>query len=354
MKNKSFFLFLILGFTLILGIAVSQTQKSPLPKCVQKGDIGVEGDTRKHFGNHFKNWLAQNGYPDLAKSEGWGGFQTETGVESCNSKTNREPVIFIHGNNVLASYWEPSRKAFLKDGYTPGELYAIGWGEPKAPGKNLMNYHSFDYINKIRKFILAVKAYTGAQKVDVIGHSMGVTLSLKAILGGVAYNNPGSTDDPEKIGEPINQFIDTFVGIGGGLRGIHSCETSCADAFYAMNSVCKTNGFMIGGDFSTELIKQLQKTKPANYVYSIRSTEDELVCTTDYEENLATPKGKNNCFVDGFHTSSIPRENGSKVYKKGELDPLDPVWVKFFMGNHFTLKDKSVQIQINMVKNHKI
>jgi len=39
-------------------------------------------------------------------------------------------------------------------------------------------------LEYLRAFTEAVIAYTGAAKIDVIGHSMGVTLSRRVIKGG--------------------------------------------------------------------------------------------------------------------------------------------------------------------------
>jgi len=57
------------------------------------------------------------------------------------------------------------------------------WGFNDIPYQfNLV--HSTEYLLYIRKFIEAVIDYTGAEKVDIIAHSMGVTLTRAVIKGG--------------------------------------------------------------------------------------------------------------------------------------------------------------------------
>src|SRR4029079_1957123 len=55
-------------------------------------------------------------------------------------------------------------------------------------------------------FIAAVKAYTGKSKVDILAHSMGVTVALHGITFGGLWGSIGS-----------------FVNVAGGLRGLSSC-----------------------------------------------------------------------------------------------------------------------------------
>lgn len=44
--------------------------------------------------------------------------------------------------------------------------------------------HSNEYLTYNRKFVEAVIEYTGAKKINIIGHSMGVTLGRGIIKGG--------------------------------------------------------------------------------------------------------------------------------------------------------------------------
>jgi hypothetical protein len=91
---------------------------------------------------------------------------------------NRTPVIFIHGNTVSARYWLPNRAYFREAGYTGDELWALGYG-----WDNVRYFDSGDLsVPSVDRIVTSVMEYlsrkTGRtiQQVDVVGHSLGVTL----------------------------------------------------------------------------------------------------------------------------------------------------------------------------------
>ena len=86
-------------------------------------DPGVGSNGSAAWGNDFKTWLNNNGYSDIASSEGWGGKASST---DCGAVW--DPVIFVHGNGDYAQSWSTVRSDFRNYGYYPVELYAIGWG----------------------------------------------------------------------------------------------------------------------------------------------------------------------------------------------------------------------------------
>lgn len=105
--------------------------------------------------------------------------------------------MFFHGNSDIAvgdDYWQTgfteSIEYFLSKGYTKGELYITTWG----PGDQFMasyNTHSQEYLTYLRSFTEAVLAYTGAEKINIISHSMGVTLGRGVIKGGLITATTG-------------------------------------------------------------------------------------------------------------------------------------------------------------------
>ena len=284
--------------------------------------------------SHFQNWLNSNGYSsyDFLRNDISGG--SFGGKISSGDVFTKQPVIFIHGNSDKAlgstigqTGWTESRNYFLAQGYTNAELYGFTWG----PANMLLSseqYHSYDYISHVRAFIQAVKQYTGASKVDIITHSMGVTLARKAIKGGSGYDSASGGN--YNLGSSITNYIDTFVGIAGANKGLVSCY-QCN----GMTKTCnKTNGLYPGylwwgtgpygvSDFLVDL--NSSSGYEGSHVFTIWSTVDELI---GY-----------GCLVYGQYTTRIPGQDGEKVYYSVPY-------------GHFNSKDLTESVQYNMVVNH--
>lgn len=71
----------------------------------------------------------------------------------------------------------------------------------------------------LRAFTEAVISYTGATKIDIIGHSMGVTLGRRVVKGGIVNAAP----NPFNLGPSLASKVDTFIGIAGANFGLYSC-----------------------------------------------------------------------------------------------------------------------------------
>lgn len=90
----------------------------------------------------------------------------------------RTPVIFIHGNTVSARYWLPDRAHFKEAGYSDDEVWALGYGwdnvrwfdsgDLSVPSVDRIVNGVLDYLSK--------KTGRPVRQVDVVGHSLGVTL----------------------------------------------------------------------------------------------------------------------------------------------------------------------------------
>ena len=88
------------------------------------------------------------------------------------------PVVFIHGNTVSARYWLPARRHFKQRGFADAGLWALGYG-----WDNVRYFDSADLsVQSVDRIVNGVMQYlskeTGrpVQQVDIIGHSLGVTL----------------------------------------------------------------------------------------------------------------------------------------------------------------------------------
>ena len=93
-------------------------------------------------------------------------------------------------------------------------MYATTWG-PADASQAANQVHSCAYLTKLRKFLEAVLAYTGASTINVITHSMGVTLGRGIIQGGLHHDMDSSTCN---LGSPLTSNILTFIGIAGTVK----------------------------------------------------------------------------------------------------------------------------------------
>jgi hypothetical protein len=282
----------------------------------------------------FRNWLTANGYG------GYGFERSDVPGGSYGGRTYagqpvvNQPVIFIHGNSDTAlgyssalTGWTSSINYFQSQGYTSAELYATTWG----PANSLLasnQYHSKANLTRLRAFIQAVKAYTGATKVDIVTHSMGVTLARKAIKGGSAYDS--SAGGTYSLGSSLTALVDTFVGIAGANRGLVACYQSgpitptCSDVngFYP--------GYLIGftGPYDvSSILVDMNSTShyEGSFVYSMWSSVDEVI-------GYGT-------IVYGVSTCRIPGQNGEVTFGS-------------YPYGHIGVKDQTGYYQVRMVKYH--
>ncbi len=283
---------------------------------------------------HFRNWLATNGYSgyDFARDDLVGG--SYGGKSSATDTVVNQPVIFIHGNSDKAvgsvtgqTGWTASIDYFLSNGYKTSELYATTYGPANALLSS-QQYHSKAYLTKLRAFIQAVKQYTGATKVDIVAHSLGVTLARKAIKGGMAYDPlAGGYYD---LGPSLTSSVDTFIGIAGANRGLTSCYLSGGSTPTCDATVGLYPGYLVGllGPYyvSSYLVDLNSSSHyEGNYVYSMWSSVDEVV-------GYGT-------VVWGQYTCQIPGQNGQVVFNSVPY-------------GHFGLKDLTGYYQLRMAKYH--
>lgn len=265
---------------------------------------GAYSDIDRGLTPHFIAWLKAHNYEsyDFPRADLVGGAY---GGKSSDSDTiTNIPVVFIHGNTDIAvgvgqyKDWQTgftkSIEYFLSKGYKKSEMYITTWGNGD-PNQTENQVHSYDIVNRLRKFVEAVLDYTGAEKVHIIGHSMGVTLGRKIIQGGKHV-------DGGDLGPSLANRVRTFVGLAGANWGLVACYT------LPMYLTCnKQNGFYPGYavgplGLSTFLydINHSGK-KEGDYVFSIFSIMDDLIGAGD--------------LVWGRYTSSIPGETNRLILK---------------------------------------
>jgi pimeloyl-ACP methyl ester carboxylesterase len=140
----------------------------------------------------------------------------------------RTPVIFLHGNNdtPYPTACNPYGRIhdiaqYLADnGYAPSELWGLGYQGDQCDtiatptNKSGIAHSTLANIPDLDRFVRAVLAYTGAKRVDVVGHSLGVTLArawMKSMHTG--------------------HLVRRLVAIDGPNHGIVDCSPDPANYF---------------------------------------------------------------------------------------------------------------------------
>ncbi|MCB1058224.1 MAG: lipase [Acidobacteria bacterium] len=146
-----------------------------------------------------------------------GGFQPTApygGFGGGNCVATHTPVVFLHGNGDEAKNFDlPTSTgaasvydAFRAAGYNDCELFGLNWLSSTERSLPQDNYHQPSKAQLISDFLWDVKAYTGSSQVDVVSHSLGVTMALFAIEDAGMWSS-----------------VRRFIGIAGGMRGLPSC-----------------------------------------------------------------------------------------------------------------------------------
>jgi pimeloyl-ACP methyl ester carboxylesterase len=140
----------------------------------------------------------------------------------------RAPVILLHGNNDtpfptlcnpygdvhdLAGYLETR-------GYSPSELWGLGYQGDQCDlitspmNRSGVAHSTVANVPDLRAFVAAVRAYTGAKRVDIVGHSLGGTLAREWLRQDNAYH-----------------LVRHLVAIDSPNHGIVNCSPSPLNYF---------------------------------------------------------------------------------------------------------------------------
>lgn len=280
------------------------------------------------FSAHFGNWLSEYfgddirahlERRDLADRGSFGGRSSPT------EKIQRQPIVFVHGvSNRAGDKMKQAADYFNQQGYSFAELYGTTYanGDQGNPLQWAAYSMKCSYVKTVRALIVAVRLYTG-KAVDVIGYSLGVPVSRKAILGG------NCVDTGEDLGGPLTKFIDTYIGVAGPNHGIAFQVGGIAipGCVVAIIPVCNPITGLYSGICPAESAYLQDINRQVGYEgqhrFSIYSQKDQLV---GYQ-------------VCGRATSQIAGQEGEKV---------------FFDKNHDDTFLHSFPVQMRMVAEHVI
>jgi triacylglycerol lipase len=189
-------------------------------------------------------------------------------------------IVLVHGNTAYPSSWNNTVNTLVARGYTTSQLYRPSWGSKTCAS---CNSHDSTNLAPVKSALQAAKAASCTGKIDVIGHSMGVTLAMKAIndLGYAGY-------------------VNSFVGVAGAQHGLNACGVY---PYNVWNSTCGSEGLSI----NSPLINSVRNKRYGTKMYSIKSWMDEIVCA-------------GSCYVYGSHTSNVDGQNATYDFALGHMN----------------------------------
>ena len=206
-----------------------------------------------------------------------------------------DSVVLVHGNTGGPTDFDNTYNALLAQGWTANQIWRPSWGSKTCAA---CNDHSGSEETPVENALRSAIAASCTGKVDVIGHSMGVTLAARQIL---------------RFG--WSSKVDAFVGIAGGVRGLWSCGSY---PFNVLTSTCGSYGLSVNSPFLGTLVNQRVGTR----ITSLKSYYDQVVCATGV------------CTVGGVHSSTLWLENATRTYTYG----------------HFGLLHYTASEQVNLIR----
>jgi pimeloyl-ACP methyl ester carboxylesterase len=219
--------------------------------------------------------------------------ESESDALTKSTAASGEPVVLIHGNGTGTSTWYYTENKLKANGYSDYYIIKPYW---LSSSNAANNDHCGSELDKVKSALQTAYSRSKTGKIDVIGHSMGVTLGGKAIRD-LNYRSK----------------VRSFVGIAGAFRGLNSCTLS------SYLPTCSKN---CGLHYQSTILKDIKNYGYlGTYTYSIYSIYDEVVCA-------------GSCYIYGVHSSKPYSSNGNYHYYYG----------------HMTLKNNTASKQYDLIK----
>ena len=152
------------------------------------------------------------------------------GFGSDLGRVSHVPVIFLHGNNDTPfptacnpfGHIHDFAQFFLDNGYKPSELWGLGYQGDQCDllqdetHRSGVAHTTAAAVPLLRRFVHAVLKFTGARRVDIVAHSLGVTVAREWMLQDNAF-----------------RLVRALVAIDGPNHGIINCSPNPAN-FYQL------------------------------------------------------------------------------------------------------------------------
>lgn len=193
-------------------------------------------------------------------------------------------VVMVHGNTGSPADFNETWNTLTARGYSSAQLFRPSWGSKVCAA---CNDHNGSEETPVESAIRSALASSCTGRIDVIGHSMGVTLAARVL---------------QRTG--LRTRVESFVGIAGGWRGLWSCGSY---PFNVLTTTCGAWGLSVNSPFLNGLPGG---GRVGTRITSIKSYIDQVVCATGV------------CTVGGVHASTISGENSTVTLNMGHLTLL--------------------------------
>jgi pimeloyl-ACP methyl ester carboxylesterase len=233
----------ILGAGLVASPSASADARAAAPACHAVDTTG-EPTAGKREGPAAPRYFGP-GFPTL-HDDLWGYPVGGFGGLGKRVRPNRTPVVFVHGNQADASNWLDVMQQFQNDAhYTMADMFALSYNglenaaagqpdrvspttadrdylrqNPQASSNGGHGSADDDEVLNLCRFIEAVQAYTHSQQIDIVAHSLGVTLAR----------------DTMRRYPSLARDVVAFVGIAGGNHGTSICR-GLQNSYYGCNEL---------------------------------------------------------------------------------------------------------------------
>ena len=267
-------------------------------------------------------------FPVLKDSEwsfrlgGFGGSlldDAEWDVHAAKRPERHHPVIFVHGNNVDAADWYPTRDAFIAAGWDPDDLWALsynGLGAQSGAGatpnerrdQEHLNNPDSDFVARVTnndvnvpdvyRFITAVRRYRQATRFSIVAHSLGVTLARRVL----------------KLYPHLRRDVVSFVGIAGGNHGTSLCPPGSEGELYSCDEIAKGTAWLakLNGPLGSD-----ETYRPVRWlvIYDGSGYRDVAFMGPDYAQSPVL-KGAVNCSLPHDHNDLRGHPAAINLYRK--------------------------------------
>jgi pimeloyl-ACP methyl ester carboxylesterase len=241
----------------------------------------------------------------------------------------RTPVILIHGNNdtPYATACNPYGRVqalaqYLADnGYATSELWGVGYQGDQCDlladqtRRSSIAHTDAANVPDLRRFVRAVLAFTGATQVDIVAHSLGVTIAREWMR-------------EDEAGRTVRRM----VAIDGPNQGIINCspdpanywQAPAAGGFTPSSEVCQELGspntpflrLLNNGDQSRD--KRAGKTlviRNADKSFVYFPVQDGLIAPVPAIDSFGKP-------TDFSHSASLRGAREISLTGQGVYDPI--------------------------------